>query len=46
MFPSLQTHLYARGGLSRKTANLMVENCIGLLQLPLGLGYVRSLLSN
>ncbi len=27
-----------RGGLSRQTANKMVENCIGVLELPLGLG--------
>lgn len=36
--PELDTSVLSKGGLTPDTANFMVENCIGLMSVPLGLG--------
>jgi hydroxymethylglutaryl-CoA reductase len=36
--PELDTKMLREGGLTPEVANYMIENCIGILPLPLGLG--------
>ena len=36
--PDLDTKVLKEGGLTPKLADHMIENCIGILPLPLGLG--------
>ena len=36
--PSLDTGVLEQGGLTPKLADHMIENCIGILPIPLGLG--------
>lgn len=38
LYPSLDEEVLKKGKLEMTTANMMIENCIGLLTLPLGLG--------
>ena len=38
MLPDLDTDMLKKGGLSTDIADYMIENCIGILPLPLGLG--------
>lgn len=38
LFPDLDTEMLRHGGLSTDIADYMIENCIGILPLPLGLG--------
>ena len=38
IYPDLDTDVLKMGGLSTDTADYMIENCIGILPLPLGLG--------
>lgn len=38
-YPDLQLDAFENGGLSVARANLMIENCIGKISLPVGLGY-------
>ena len=38
LYPQLDTEMLRRGGLSPLVADFMIENCIGVLPLPLGLG--------
>ena len=38
MYPALQIENFKTGGLELANANLMVENCIGKISIPLGLG--------
>lgn len=38
VFPDLDTQMLQRGGLTPEIANFMIENCIGIMPLPLGLG--------
>lgn len=36
--PDLDTDILKKGGLTPEIADYMIENCIGILPLPLGLG--------
>ncbi len=38
LYPELDTEILKKGGLSTDTADYMIENCIGIMPLPLGLG--------
>lgn len=38
LYPDLDVDTLKTGGLSINTADLMIENCIGILSIPLGLG--------
>ena len=38
MFPDIDVDTLKSGGLSINTADLMIENCIGIISIPLGLG--------
>jgi hydroxymethylglutaryl-CoA reductase len=38
LYPELDTDILRRGGLKPEIADYMIENCIGVLPLPLGLG--------
>ena len=38
MFPKLDTQVLSQGGLTPALADYMIENCIGIMPLPLGLG--------
>lgn len=38
MIPDLDIKMMKYGGLTPDTANLMIENCIGIMPIPLGLG--------
>jgi len=38
LIPELDTHMLQKGGLTPEQADYMIENCIGVLPLPLGLG--------
>ena len=38
LYPDLSTEVLKKGGLSPETADYMIENCIGVMPLPLGLG--------
>lgn len=38
LYPQLDTEMLRKGGLSTEIADFMIENCIGILPLPLGLG--------
>lgn len=37
LYPQLDTQMLRKGGLSPEIADHMIENCIGVLPLPLGL---------
>ena len=39
MDPYLNLESFESGGLDLTVADLMIENCIGKISLPLGLGY-------
>jgi len=38
MCPTLNFQTLRSGGLTQETANLMIENCIGVISVPVGLG--------
>ena len=38
MLPKLDRHVLTKGGLTPALADYMIENCIGIMPLPLGLG--------
>lgn len=38
LYPTLDTDMLLKGGLKAEIADYMIENCIGVLPLPLGLG--------
>ena len=38
MLPKLDTNMLSQGGLTSNLADYMIENCIGIMPLPLGLG--------
>lgn len=38
VYPELDTEMLRNGGLSPEIADYMIENCIGVMPLPLGLG--------
>ena len=38
MLPGLDTKVLSQGGLTLKLADYMIENCIGVMPIPLGLG--------
>ena len=38
VYPQIRQDILKTGGLDPKTADLMIENCIGVLPVPLGLG--------
>lgn len=39
LYPNINVELLKNGGLKEVVADLMVENCIGTVSLPMGLGY-------